>query len=232
MNLGQFVATKDSSGVSSRNRQKKEAFVGSIWSTLWIWTGFARLSDVIALQIHTLKDGAPEFGHSHRLIRPEQTQHWQHQPPQSRTTAYIINMLSMEAKTNEGSSTTSDSAATINTASLYICFCVLLCIWSSLCPIVLISYQLPISSRWWWWKSDLVLHLLMLTMLCCILLSCVNASISFRVSFGGASRRTWCTCVTETKSVLLTRWQGTGVSPADCKNASMSACRRSVSTVY
>ena len=28
----------------------------------------------------------------HRLIRPEQTQHWQHQPPQSRTTACVINM--------------------------------------------------------------------------------------------------------------------------------------------
>ena len=38
MNLGQFVAAKDSSGVSSGNRQKKEAFVGSIWSTLWIGT--------------------------------------------------------------------------------------------------------------------------------------------------------------------------------------------------
>ena len=30
MNLGQFVAAKDSSSVSSKNRQKKEAFVGSI----------------------------------------------------------------------------------------------------------------------------------------------------------------------------------------------------------
>ena len=35
MDLGQFVAAKDSSGVSSRDRQKKEACVGSIWSTLW-----------------------------------------------------------------------------------------------------------------------------------------------------------------------------------------------------
>ena len=64
MNLGRFVAVKDRSGVSSGNRQKKEAFAGSIWSTLWIWTGFTRLSDVIALQIRTLKDTAPEFGHS------------------------------------------------------------------------------------------------------------------------------------------------------------------------
>ena len=76
MNLGQFVAAKASSGVSSRNRQKKEAFVGSIWSTLWIWTGFAWLSDVIALQIRSPKDAAPEFGCTDYLRKTKSTQYW------------------------------------------------------------------------------------------------------------------------------------------------------------
>ena len=44
---------------------------------------------------------------------------WQHQPPQSRSAACVINMLSMETKTNEGSSATSHSASTINIASSY-----------------------------------------------------------------------------------------------------------------
>ena len=61
MNLEQFVDTEDSSSVSSRKRQKKEAFVGSIWSTLWIGTGFARLNDIIALQIRTLRMLLPNW---------------------------------------------------------------------------------------------------------------------------------------------------------------------------
>ena len=81
MNLGQFVATQDSRGVSSRNRQKKEAFVGSIWSTLWIGTGFAQSSDVIALKIRSLKDAAPELRHSHWGKHTEEKawrkQYWQ-----------------------------------------------------------------------------------------------------------------------------------------------------------
>ena len=64
INRGQFIAAKDSSGVSSRNRQKKAAFVGSIWRTLWIGTGFARHSDGIALQMRTPKDAAPGCGNS------------------------------------------------------------------------------------------------------------------------------------------------------------------------
>ena len=64
MNLGQFIAVKDSSSLSSRKGQKKAAFVGCIWSILWIGTGFVRRSDVITLQMRTPKDADPELVHS------------------------------------------------------------------------------------------------------------------------------------------------------------------------
>lgn len=54
--------------------------------------------------------------------------------------------------------------------------------------------------------------------------------LSVRVSFGGASRRTWCTRATGTKSVSSTKWRGTGVSHVDCRSAWMWACLKSVST--
>lgn len=53
-----------------------------------------------------------------------------------------------------------------------------------------------------------------------------------RVSFGGAFRRTWRTRVTETKCASSTRWPEIAVSPVDCRNASMSECPGSVSTVH
>ena len=55
MNLGQSIAAKDSSDVSSRKMEKQAAFVGSIR------TGFAQRSDVNAFQMHTPNDAAPEL---------------------------------------------------------------------------------------------------------------------------------------------------------------------------
>ena len=55
---------KDDSGASSKNREKKAAFVGCIWRSLWIVTAFARCCDVIGLRMRPLKDADPELRHS------------------------------------------------------------------------------------------------------------------------------------------------------------------------
>ena len=57
-NLGQFIAAKDPGGGGSRKREKQAAFVGT-------FDLGQTLRAVIALQMHTLKDIAPELGHSH-----------------------------------------------------------------------------------------------------------------------------------------------------------------------
>ena len=46
----------------SKNREKKDVFVGCIWRSLWIGTDFAQRCDVIALQMQRLNwDTATEF---------------------------------------------------------------------------------------------------------------------------------------------------------------------------
>lgn len=54
--------------------------------------------------------------------------------------------------------------------------------------------------------------------------------LSSRASFGGASRRTWCTRVTGRRTASSTRSPGTAASTAGCRNAWKWACPRSVSS--
>ena len=48
-NLGICEATKDSSRASSKNREKKAAFVGCIWRSLQIWTAFVQRCYLMSL---------------------------------------------------------------------------------------------------------------------------------------------------------------------------------------
>ena len=50
-NLGIREATKDRSSASSKTREKKDVFVGCIWRSFQIATGFAQRCDVIGLQM-------------------------------------------------------------------------------------------------------------------------------------------------------------------------------------
>ena len=71
-NLGICEATKDSSGVSSKKREKESAFAGCIWRSFRIGTAVARHCDIIGLQLRPLKDAVPELRHSTCLYRVRQ----------------------------------------------------------------------------------------------------------------------------------------------------------------
>ena len=63
--LSSFLgAKKDCSGVSSKKREKKTAFVGRIWKEPQIATAVTRRCDVIGLQMRPSKDADPELRRS------------------------------------------------------------------------------------------------------------------------------------------------------------------------